>query len=121
VQCSAYHTFHMGYYLLEYALIDDYLAGGPPSGRRISRSLEKRIIVGTWSSQVPLPSRLIEQFSFGGRTIAPLLSASLTATLTFRMAWSLHGPSDPGRSSSARQLNRTQPWASPRPSPAAAV
>jgi uncharacterized protein len=26
VQCSAYHTFHMGYYLLEYALIDDYLA-----------------------------------------------------------------------------------------------
>ena len=26
MQCSAYHTFHMGYYLLEYALIDDYLA-----------------------------------------------------------------------------------------------
>jgi hypothetical protein len=21
----SYHTFHMGYYLLEYALIDDYL------------------------------------------------------------------------------------------------
>src|SRR5512133_3835642 len=26
VQCRPYHTFHMGYYLLEYALIDDYLA-----------------------------------------------------------------------------------------------
>jgi hypothetical protein len=37
------------------------------------------------------------------------------------MAWSPHGPSDPGRSSSARQLNRTQLWVSPRPSPAAAV
>jgi uncharacterized protein len=24
-----YHTFHMGYYLLEYALIDDYLAKRP--------------------------------------------------------------------------------------------
>ena len=24
--CRPYHTFHMGYYLLEYALIDDYLA-----------------------------------------------------------------------------------------------
>jgi uncharacterized protein len=26
---SLYHTFHMGYYLLEYALIDDYLARRP--------------------------------------------------------------------------------------------
>jgi uncharacterized protein len=26
VQCRPYHTFYMGYYLLEYALIDDYLA-----------------------------------------------------------------------------------------------
>lgn len=26
MQCSAYHTFHMGYYVLEYVLIDDYLA-----------------------------------------------------------------------------------------------
>jgi uncharacterized protein len=25
-QCRTYHTFHMVYYLLEYALIDDYLA-----------------------------------------------------------------------------------------------
>ena len=24
--CRRYHTFHMGYYLLEYALIDDYVA-----------------------------------------------------------------------------------------------
>ena len=61
---------------------------------------------------MPLPNRLIERFSFGGRTIAPLLSASLTAILTFAMAWSPHGPSDPGLSSSARQLAcpDVRPW-----------
>ena len=59
---------------------------------------------------MPLPSRLIERFSFGGRTIAPLLSASLTAIRTFTMAWSPHGPSDPGLSSSARGLDRADTW-----------
>jgi hypothetical protein len=30
---------------------------------------QRDVAVGSWSSQVPLPSRLIERFSFGGPTI----------------------------------------------------
>jgi hypothetical protein len=99
----------MGYYLLEYALIDDYLtrrAAFREAHLALAREAHGRgdlILAGA------LP-RLIERFSFGGQTIAPLLNASSTAILTFAMAWSPHGPSGPGPSSSARDLDRADAW-----------
>jgi hypothetical protein len=93
-----YHTFHMGYYLLEYALIDDYLARRAAlreAHLTLAREAHRRgdlILAGA------LAEALIERCSFGGPTIAPSLSASLAAIPTFAMAWSPYGPSDPGLS-----------------------
>ena len=81
----------MSYYLLDYALIDDYLARRAAfreTHLKLAREAHDRgdlVLAGA------LASRLIEQFWFGGPTIAPLLSASLMMTLTFRMTWSPHG------------------------------
>jgi hypothetical protein len=100
----------MGYYLLEYALVDDYLARRAAfreAHLALAREAHRRgdlILAGA------LAERLIERFLFGGPTIAPLLSASLTAILMFTTAWSPHGPSDAGLSSSARDLDRADAW-----------
>jgi uncharacterized protein len=114
-----YHTFPMGYYLLEYALVDDYLARRAAFREvhlALAREAHRRgelILAGALAEPtdravlVWRTDDLIERFSFGGPTIAPLLSASLTAILTFTTAWSPHGPSTPGLSSSAREADMT--------------
>ena len=95
----------MGYYLLEYALVDDYLARRAAfreAHLALAREAHRRgdlILAGA------LASHLIERCSFGERTIATLLSASLSVILTSAMAWSPHVPSDPGLSSSASLLD----------------
>jgi hypothetical protein len=46
-QCRTYHTFHMVYYFLEYALIDDYLARRAAFREAHLTSPGKRIAVET--------------------------------------------------------------------------